>query len=108
MECSLMFCQTIYSDCQSSPVMSDVDNIFVTRGCVLFYDGASCITRTLRVRGGARGVCSGQFIRYGHSAQNNKELNILSGPFPRLSLLSSEFMISMPFKSYSSEFTKES
>ena len=52
MECSLMFCQTIYSDCQSSPVMSDVDNIFVTRGSVVFY-GASCITRTLRVRGGA-------------------------------------------------------
>ena len=52
MEWLLMFCQTIYSDCQSSPVMSDVDNIFVTRGDVVFYV-ASCITRTLRVRGGA-------------------------------------------------------
>ena len=52
MEWLLVFCQTIYSDCQSSPVMSDVDNIFVTRGDVVFYV-ASCITRTLRVRGGA-------------------------------------------------------
>ena len=78
--------------------MSDVDNIVVTRGDVVFY-GAAPGSHGHQECGEEQRL-SGQYIRYGHTAQNNKEWNILSGPNPRLSLLSSEFMISMPFKAF--------
>ena len=39
----LIFCQTIYPDCQSSPVMSDVDNISVTGGgCCVSHGHLEC------------------------------------------------------------------
>lgn len=75
-----MFCQTINSDCQSSPVMSDVDNIFVTGGKLCYMEpllyhtdpGHEC-GEELRL--------SGQFIRYGCSDQTIRNRIFYPGPF---------------------------
>ena len=69
-----MFCQTIYYYCQSSPVMSDVDNILVTGGMLCFMWPLVLYHTDITTYECGEELClSGQSIRYGHSAQNNKE-----------------------------------